>query len=309
MNLAKNFGPKAAALSIGQFCPPKCFELAGKRFDFVVDTGEETGDAVLNFIDETHVEWSIKSSGSLKTDPYECRKSDDYTYLVTYCIDGKTPRENHTWVIDKEQGLVTFLRCTLGENPYWPYLIESHFGFGYIKIEGQPHTDLKRHGFTDDTVGTSVKWTYGHELATVHVYYHPHWYRIGYPKTATAPQKPTDANDQPAPDASFNNTMGEMMKKLPGSDEPCYYVKIKEGIYLESATEQNMEKLIGEKIGFRSDTLCFLDNWNRLYSVGRGFGTMTMNGTEGPIFVMIGKYGTPEEVDEHFFTDPNPYLV
>jgi hypothetical protein len=101
----------------------------------------------------------------------------------------------------------------------------------------------------------------------------------------------------------------EMMKKMPGSDEPAYYVKIKEGIYLVSITEQNMEKILGDKVGFRSDTLCFLDNWNRLYSVGRGFGTMTTDAKDREIFVMIGKYGSPEEVDKHLFTDPNPYLA
>jgi len=25
--------------------------------------------------------------------------------------------------------------------------------------------------------------------------------------------------------------------------------------------------------------------------------------------MMIGKYGSPQEVDDHFFTDPIPYLI
>ena len=200
--------------------------------------------------------------------------------------------------------LVTFLRCSLGENPYYPYLIESHWGFGYIKEEGKPHTDLRRHGFTTDPVGTAVKWTYGHRLATVHIYYDAHWYRITYPRSAVS-----EKNGTAAAGSSFNEEMSEVMKSMPGSDEPCYYVKIKEGMYLVSVTEQNMEKILNGKIGFRSNTLCFLDNWNRMYSVGRGFGTSTWDGEEKPIFVMIGKYASPEEADEHFFTDPNPYRV
>jgi hypothetical protein len=298
LDLVKKFGPIASSKSIGQFCPPKCFELAGKKFDFVLDTGDDTGSSELHFLDETKVEWRIKNGDNLKTDTYECRKSDDWTYLVSYSLEGKTPRENHTWVIDKEQGLVTFLRCPLGENPLWPLLIESHFSFGYIKEDGKEHTDLRRHGFTDDCIGTGVKWVYGHEMATVHVYHASNWYRITYPKS----NKASDAPDSISP-------IREMMKKMPGSDEPAFYVKIKEGMYLVSVTEQNMEKILGDKLGFRSDTLCFLDNWNRLYSVGRGFGTATRDGQESEIFVMIGKYGMAEEVDEHFFTDPNPYLV
>lgn len=299
MDLAKKYGPIAAGLSIGQYCPPKCFELAGKSFDFVLDTGEDCGNAALCFVDETQLEWCIEGGDTLKTDKYECRKGDDWTYLVTYSVEGKTPRENHTWVIDREQGLVTFLRCSLGENPYWPYLIDSHFGFGYIKEQDKEHTDRRRHGFTDDVAGTGIKWVYGHDMATVHVYFSTNWYRITYPKGKT--------DDTKVPDSI--SAIREVMKKMPGSDEPAYYVKIKEGMYFVSVTEQNMEKIIGDKVAFRSDTLCFLDNWNHMYSVGRGFGTMTTDGQEREIFVMIGKYGVPEAVDEHFFTDPVPYLV
>ncbi len=299
MNLAEKYAPLANRLSIGQYCPPKCFELAGKEFNFVIDTNEQCGDATLRFIDETTLEWRVKGEEEFKSATYECRKSDDWTYLVTYCMEGE-PKENHTWIIDREQELVTFLRCVMGENPYWPYLIDSHWGFGYIKVEGKEHTDRRRHGFTDEVKGTAVKWTYGHELSTVHCYYHTNWYRIGYPKD--------DVRSKEAEET--NNMFREMMKAMPGPDEPCFYVKIKEGMYLVSCTEQNMEKILGDKISFRSDTLCFLDNWNRMYSVGRGYGTSTMNGQEDRrIFVMIGKYASPVEVDEHFFTDPNPYLI
>ena len=295
MNLTEKYAPIANRLSIGQYCPPKCFELAGKSFKFVLDRGEETGDLTLDFIDETKVSFSsAKRSGEAT---YECRKSDDWTYLVTFCL--YDPRENYTFVIDKEQMLVTFLRCSLGENPYYPYLIESHWGFGYIYVEGEPHTDYRRHDFTDDVTGTGIKWVYGHELATVHVYYSSKWYRITYPKDAAKSQEQVDMNEN----------LNGAVNALPGPDEPAFYVKIKEGMYLVSVTEQNMEKILGAKMGFRSDTLCFLDNWNRMYSVGRGYGTSTMGEKEGEIFVMIGKYGVPEDVDEHFFTDPNPYLV
>lgn len=298
MDLMQKYSPIAGKKSINQYCPPRCYELAGQTLRFVVDTGEETGAYTLQITGKTQLEWS-KGDGAPKAETYECRKSDDDTYLLTYNIDGKEPRENHTWVIDLENELVTFLRCVMGENPLWPYLIESHFGFGYIAVAGQAHTDLRRHGFTNDVTGTCVRWTYGHNMSTVHVYHDPHWYRIGYPKSRT------DTKD--LPDAT--RRIRELMKEMPSSDEPAFYVRIKEGMYLVSATEQNLEKLLGERFGFRSDTLCFLDNWERLYSVGRAFGTKTVDGVDSELFLMIGKYGSPEEVDEHFFTDPIPYLT
>ena len=47
---------------------------------------------------------------------------------------------------------------------------------------------------------------------------------------------------------------------MPSSDEPANYVKIKDGMYLVSVTEQNLEKILGEKFGFRSDTLSESDS-------------------------------------------------
>ncbi|MDR2531050.1 MAG: MoaF N-terminal domain-containing protein [Oscillospiraceae bacterium] len=320
-NLAKEYAPKAGAMSIGQYCPPLNFELAGKKFDLKMDYGENGGKYTLNFLDEYKVEWTIKGSAP-KVDEYKCLKADDFTYLVTWCVkDPANPdavsKENFTWVIDKEQGLATFLRCSKGENEYWPLLIESHFSFGIILNSGKEPT-IKRHGFTDDVVGTSMTWTYGHEMATVHVYHSSNWYRITYPRDAVRTEQGEAQNAQ----------LNSLLKDLPGSDEPSYYVKIKDGMYFVSLTEQNMERFVGDKVGFRSDTLCFLDNYHRLYSVGRGYGTSTFNPgammadgstpdaataetapKEGEIFVLIGKYGKPVEVEDNFFTDPIPYLV
>lgn len=304
MNLVEKYAPIANKLSIRQYCPPRCFELAEKNFTFVIDTGDETGETVLNFVDETNVRWSVRSGARSGESTYECRKADDWTYLVTFCA--YDPRENYTFVIDKEQSLVTYMRCALGENPYFPYLIESHFGFGYIKIEGQEPTLYRRHGFTDEVCGTGVRWVYGHELSTVHVYYSSNWYRIAYSREGT--KLNADLNEPMKDRSDATNRLRQAMRELPGSDEPARYVKIKEGIYFVSVTEQNMERYYGAKVGFRSDNLCFLDNWNRMYSVGRGYGTITTDGEDSELFLMIGKYAKPEEVDEHFFTDPNPYL-
>ena len=292
MNLFEKYDHIAARNSISQFCPPRCFELAGQQFDFVIDTGKETGDIHLELVDRNRLTWSIRSGAQTgEADRYEVRKADDDTYLLTYCV--KEPRANHTFVIDMEQGLVTFLRCSVGENPYYPYLIDSHWGFGYIKVEGEEHTDLRRHGFTDDVMGTGVRWVYGHNMSTTHVYHNSNWYRIQYVARQSGP-----------------SGISSMMSSLPGSDEPADYVKIKEGMYIVSATEQNMEKILGAKMGFRSDTLLFLDNWNRMYSVGRGYGTMTREGSpDGEIFCMIGKYASKPEIEDHMFTDPNPYQV
>ena len=305
MNLVEKYGPEASKLSIRQFCPPRCFEFAGKTLIFKMDGGDETGDTVLEFLDETNVKWSVQSGKRCGESTYELRKADDWTYLLSFC--SYEPRENFTFIVDKEQELVTLMHCTLGENVYYPYLIESHFTFGYIKIEGKEHTDKRRHGFTDDVTGTGVRWVYGNVTSTVHVYHNSFWYRIAYNREGVAMDV---LDDDPAESKeAATNRLRQAMRELPSSDEPAHYVKIKDGIYFVSITEQNMEKYYGARVGFRSDNLCFLDNWNRFYSVGRAYGTMTVGQEDNEMFFMIGKYAKQEDVNPSFFNDPIPYLV
>lgn len=288
-----------------QYVPPRCFELAGQTFELLMDDGY---DIVLNFVDKTTLQWNYKNRepSSPQTDTYECRKGDDTTYLVTWDLAGREllKRENFTFVIDLEQMLVTQLIAKIGTNPRWPYLVTTEFVFGAIAQEGVEFKSYPRHGFTDDMVGNIIQWQYAPEMSTVHAYYSAHWYRITYPRDDI---KSVEAR-------KVNNSFNQILASLPSSDEPCDYVKIKDGMYLVSCTERNMEKLLGASIGYRSDTLCFLDNYKGCFDVGRGFGTMTSpEGEDSPVFVMIGAYAKhvdPASHDDYktILTDPNPYL-
>lgn len=313
MDLRK-FRPQGGA-DITQYCPPPCFELAGQKFELQMDNGY---DVLLNFIDGKTLEWSwvgtpptsepwMKHGIQPKSETYECLKADDTTYFISYVCAGIEPRVNHVWVIDKENMLVTRIFSAVGKNPRWPLLITPEFDFGAIKRDGVEFKSYPRHGFSGDTVGNVIQWQYGSELSTVHAYYDAFFYRITYPR---------DTSTQAG--AQMSEAMNQMVSKLPSSDEPVQIAKIKEGMYLTSLTEQNMEKVLGSAMGFRSDTLCFLQNFKKVIEVGRGFGTMTrLEGDkeiESPIHIMIGTYGkiidqSKDEFWAKFTTDPNPYLA
>ncbi|MDR1136382.1 MAG: MoaF N-terminal domain-containing protein [Clostridiales Family XIII bacterium] len=286
--------------SIDQYCQPRCFELAGETFELVMDDGY---DMTLHFISGTELEWQFVN-GEVNKDSYECRKSDDTTYLVSFNAGGVEPRVNYVYVIDKENWLVTKLTAAIGKNPRYPYLIKPEFVFGAIRRDGAEVKLYPRHGFTSDVMGNVVQWVYACELSTIHVYYCTDFYRITYPRDPTFSKEAEQTND----------VFMAMLASLPSSDEPTHYVKIKDGMYLISLTESNCERLIGPQMGARSDTLCFLDNFKRGYNVGRGFGTMTPPaGGDVPIHCMIGAYGTIiEPMDEalkKMVTDPNPYII
>ena len=285
--------------SIQQYTPPRCFELAGKTFDLIMDDGY---DFVLRFLDINRLEWRRSEEPPVSA-KYKCLKADAATYLVSYELSAIRPRVNHTFVIDLENMLVTRIVSSIGANPRWPYLTKTEFEFGAISNGGE-FRSYPRHGFTSDMIGNVAQWAYGSEMSTVHVYYCGNFYRLTHPRDRV-PSKV---------EAKENYAFADMQNSLPSTDEPTVYIKIKEGMYLISLTEINCEKLLGAKIGFRSNTLCFLQNYKHCSVVGRAFGTTTLpDGTDSDTNTLIGAYGrlidAADEDIKRMLTDPNPFLV
>ncbi len=300
MGLVDKFIKEAMAMEITQYAQPKNFELFGREFKFVFDEGTETGEATVNLSNDGWCYWSIKDGELTGKDWYECRKADDFTYLLT--IGGYTkdiPKYNVTFVIDVQNGLVTMQLCTVGKNPKSRYIQDVTFAFGYIYHEGAepPKT---RHGYTDEPVGSAITWTYSTRHVYTHVYYDPDWYRIIWHKDSVPPVV-TAENDPTKP-------------KLATTSEPITMIKIKRDMFFLSITEKVMEQLLGPKAGMRCSNLCFLDSWTKMVGVGRAFGTASVatddDTTENdqPILLAFTRYGKPAIVDRSYFTDPNPYL-
>lgn len=270
---------------IGQFCPPMCYELVGKSFYIWMDDGV---DCQLDFKDEKRVLIAY-DGGEAREASYLCAKGDDTTYLVSCDFEGG--RENHTFVIDLENWLATRIAAAIGENKRYPYLITPKYEFGMIRRDGVEYVSYPRHGFTSDVVGNVVQWNYG-QMETVHIYYCTNYYRITYP-----------------PERESASMFNDVMSGMPSSDEPAAYIKIKDGMYLLSLTEQNLEKLAADKFPFRSNTMCMLQNYKRVYQIGRTFGTMQEGGEDIHLHVMFGAFGKLRDIDEKFLTDPNPFIV
>ncbi len=295
MALLDKFMKDAMKMEITQYSQPKNFELLGKEFKFIFDEGTEIGEANINLSNDGWCYWSIKDGKITGKDWYECRKADDFTYLLT--IGGYTndfPRYNVTFVIDVQNSLVTMQLCTVGMNPKSKYIQDVTFAFGYIYHEGvEPPKD--RHDYTDEPVGSAITWTYSTRHRFTHVYYDPDWYRILW----------EDGNVPPIPTSELDPTK----PKLLTSDEPITMIKIKRDMFFLSITEKVMEQVLGAGAGLRCSNLCFLDSWTKLTGVGRAFGVSTFNpDADQPILLAFTRYGKPATVPRHYFTDPNPYL-
>jgi|GEM_PF-410537 len=287
---------------ISQFTPPFCFELAGEGFEFVMDDGF---DYFLRVIDGDTLEWNWAGDGP-KKEKYLCLKGDDTTYLLSFELSGVAPRVNHTFVIDRENHLVTRLISRIGTNPKYPYLMKTEYEFGAIRGEGEEVKLYPRHGFTDDLSGNILQWTYDSHTASVHSYYCTNSYRITYPRDPAYSEIAK----------RMSNMFNEILSKLPSSDEPCTYIKIKDGMYLFTLTEANGEKILGAEMGgFRSNTMSYLDNFKTLRGYGRSFGTSTPpDGDEIRRHLMFATYGkvVDPDSDENFgklLSDPNPFII
>ena len=286
-------------VSIYQYLPPSCFELAGQTIKLIMDDGY---DFTLNFLDNETLEWNFAGKTPAAAQ-YMCVKADNTTYLLNYELTGIKPRANHTFVIDFEKMLVTRMISRIGTNPRWPYLMKTDFEFGAID-DGSEYKTYPRHGFTSDLIGTIAQWQYASEMTTLHAYHCSDFYRLTHARDRVPSKE----------EAVENYAFTDFQSKLPSTDEPTNYVKIKDGMYLVSITEKNGEKLLGSKMVFRSNTLCFLQNYKRGYVVSRGFGTSTLqDGTDTETNNIIGAYGRAIEASDDelkaLLTDPNPYLV
>jgi hypothetical protein len=284
----KNYPRKNYA--IDQFTQPHCSELAGKSFHFIMDSGY---DFELKFTGKDTCEWNI-ASDEPKPARYGCLKGDDTTYLVDYDLQeflGTPNKVNHLFILDLEQRLVTKVVCSMGGHPKFPYLVKSEFDFGAIEVKGM-ELPMKRHCFTTQMVGTRVEWHWNTSMLTQHDYFSTAYYRITWPKTSAAVEK-----------------IGGPFELMPASDEIARYIKIKENMYLFSLTEELMERIVGDKSQFRSNNMSLLQNYDRMYHVGRTFGSMQKDGVIGPCRTLFGAFGNPVKLDDEFLNAENPYTV
>ena len=276
------------AYSINQFTQPQCYELEGENFVFIMDNGY---DYQLRIIDKDTCEWNILGQPP-KQERYKCLKGDDTTYIFTHDVESAELSTGITYVIDLEQQLVTILTCHTGENPKYPLLVTSHYDFGGIRNESTLEVPFKRHSFTDDMLGTTVEWHWRSDMWTQHAYNSTTYYRINLPKESGA-----------------FKTLENTIRYTPSSDEPARYVKIKEKMYLFVLTEAHSEKMAGDKGKHRSNNMAFLQNYDRMFHVGRTFGNNMVDGEVVPTRIVFGAFGKPLVLPSEFLDAPNPYIV
>ena len=280
MNLVKS--PRRS--TIMQYSQPKTYELVGKTLSLIMDSGY---DLELNVVSEEICRWCVVGTEPVDS-LYHCVKADDTTYFMSVRVSDD---ENHMYVLDMEQRLVTRQTLTKGLNPKMPYMLKSEFDFGAIDMEGY-RLPFKRHFFSVDSLGTHVQWRWGMDHYTKHAYLESDYYRITWDeKGATA------------------DSFDESCEIQPATDEPARYVKIKEHMFLFSLIESNNERFLKENQKFRSNNLTLLQNFDKGFQTGYGFGTSLRDGVFKPMFTPLNAFAKPDDIPESFLNYDNPYTV
>lgn len=275
----------------GKYISTYNYELEGKTFHLLMDNGYEY---VASFLSGEIVMWAQKGQ-PFYGEKYQCLKSDDTTYFVVMELCGQPLRTCLTLVLDLENSLVTMHVAKQGGIPGRPRMVEVEIIFGAISLPGQT-PPFKRHSYTADLVGKKIVWTYSSGFVNVHIYTSEMYYRAWAIKRPPVP-------DDITPEQLAKKRADEEREKKWLYEEPFRCVKIKDGCYLCSGIEENMNKL-DNAIG--GNNLLILANLNKGSDVGRTFCLNSDQQPESGLFSSTGCFYEEDLEVEHL---PSPYRI
>ena len=275
----------------GKYVSEFNYELEGRAFHLVMDDGYEYA---AHFLSGEIMAWAVRGE-PLKWEKYSCLKADDTTYFVVSELFGREIRTCMTLVLDLDKNLVTMHMARQGGMPGRPRMVQADIIFGAIKTDGH-EPEFKRHSFTGELVGKKITWTYSAGFVNAHIYVSENYYRAW---AFVRPPLPDDAT--PEQIAQKERDAERDAKWL--YEEPFRCVKIKDGMYLGSGIEDNMNK-IDNMVG--GNNLVFLTNMKNGFDVGRTFCLNANQEPEGGLFSSHGEYCEEDLEAEHL---PSPYRI
>lgn len=264
-------------------------DLAGRVFHLAMDNGEEYE---LHFVTGDIVEYRAED-GTMHWEKYGCLKAAEGTWFVASILGGAPVRTCITLVIDEPQSLVTMAISRMGVYPLRPRLALVDFVFGAIRVPNQP-LPVKRHGFSRELAGKKLNWHYSTGFINTQIYPSERFCRIR-PMTDTRTPEEIEKERR-------DIELGLIPKPML-YDEPMRVIRIKDGMYLISFIEENMNKVNPLAGG---NNLMILTNLDEGFDCGR---TFSMNREQKPEHGLFRAYGDFLEEDIPLEHEPTPYRV
>lgn len=288
-------------IGLSQYRVPLCYELAGRHFHVVMDEGKEYS---LHFLDGENIQIAEKGQ-SYVWESYECLKGDETTYFVHIMPAAGEGKINHTWILDTEQRLVTFVLMEEGFDPEYPILIRVTPFFGAIKVPGRELPSI-RHHLSRRMVGGHIFWHYNPGFAIQHIYHDAITCRAstGVDDSQEAMRerlKDRLSSEDPAVRAEAEASLRRYSERkafYPFYEEECFHVWIKDNLNLFCFVEENMTRRAPNH-DYGGGGILLLQNIERLVDYGLSF-------SAGEYYLCTA-YGEENEAGDPLDTAESPY--
>ena len=263
--------------------------LAGRVYHLAMDDGEEYE---LRFATDRIVEWR-RPGEALRYEEYGALRADCQVYFIASILSGTDQKVCVTLVLDLEQSLVTMAISRQGYYPKLPRLAVVDFVFGAIRVPDQP-LPVKRHGFTRELAYKKITWHYATGFINTHYYQGERFCRI---------RPLTDTRTPEAIEQEKREIEAGLKPRPMLYEEPMRFIKIKDGMYLISNIEANMNRVDPNAGG---NNLMFITNLNSGCDYGRTFSRKADMSLDHGFFVAFGE---PTDEDFSVIQEPSPYRV
>jgi hypothetical protein len=280
------YNPVSPNPSIGgmkQYLEPATNELAGKTLEVHLDG---LPAMLVHFLDATNLQWA-RLGEPFRWEEYEAAKGDENLYIIKFLLAESSPLTHVTLVWDAVNTLITCVMAVLGEDKAHPRLVESKIYFGAQKLSRCPLT-ATRHSMTDELLGKRVIWRYNPNDEVMHIYHGTDHFRLGDSEKQLAENATEEAKEH-----------YELFLKRKGIypcyEEPAYYIKLREGFYLYSVTESNINRILPQQGG---NQLLILLNAYRVRYIGRVFGLRGDGSVENDFIGGIGRFSAQPDTVE-----------
>ena len=277
--------PRPSVGGMKQYKVASTLELAGRTLVAHLDGLEPV---CVQFLDGENLLWSHPGE-AMRWETYEAAKGDERLYLIKFVLSGSKPVTHITLIWDEDTKLVTCIKAVLGADEKRPRLVDSQVFFGAQKIPHEPLTE-QRHGFTEDLLGKRIVWRYNPNDEIMHCYCGKNYFRLGLAKRTLAENASEEAK------ARYQRFV-ERQGIYTVYEEPAYYIKLRDGFYLYSVTEKNVNRLLPNQGG---NQLIILLNAYRVRYIGRVFGYHEDGTLENDFIGAIGKFWPEPDEAESF---------
>ena len=275
--------PRPSVGGMKQYKAASTCELAGRTLVACLDGLEPV---CVQFLDAENLLWGYPGK-AMRWETYEAAKADERLYLIKFVLSESKPVTHITLVWDEDTRLLTCVKAVLGADTQRPRLVENQVFFGAQKLPHEPLPEA-RHGYTKELLGKRIVWRYNPNDEVMHCYCGEDYFRLGLTKRTLAENASEEAK------AHYQRFL-ERQSIYPVYEEPAYYIKLRDGFYLYSVTEKNINRLLPDQGG---NQLLILLNALRVRYIGRVFGLHADGTLENDFIGAIGRFWPePDEAE------------